>query len=105
MRSSNGVMNVRTARRSTGGVAMIESSRTPVSASCSVRGIGVADQRQHVHFGAQFLQPLLVGDAEMLLLVDHDEAEILERDGLAEHACVPTTMSTSPSAGRRLSPP
>ena len=33
---------VRTASRSTGGVAMIDSSRTPVSASCSVRGIGVA---------------------------------------------------------------
>ena len=33
---------MRTASRSTGGEAMIESSRTPVSASCSVRGIGVA---------------------------------------------------------------
>jgi len=41
---SNGVMNVRTARRSTGGEAMIERSRTPVSASCKVRGIGVADK-------------------------------------------------------------
>ena len=42
-------------------------------------------QRQHVHLGAQLLEPLLVADAEMLLLVDHDEAEVLERDGLAEH--------------------
>ena len=42
-------------------------------------------QRQHMHFGAQLLQPLLVADAEMLLLVDDDEAEILERDRLAEH--------------------
>ena len=42
-------------------------------------------QRQHVHLGAQLLQALLVADAEMLLLVDHDEAEVLERDGLAEH--------------------
>ena len=33
---------VRTASRSTGGVAMTDISRTPVSASCSVRGIGVA---------------------------------------------------------------
>ena len=40
---SNGEMKVRTARRSTGGVAISDSSRTPVSASCSVRGIGVAD--------------------------------------------------------------
>ena len=31
-------------------------------------------QRQHVHLGPQLLQPLLVGDAEMLLLVDDDEA-------------------------------
>ena len=38
-----------------------------------------------MHFGAQLLQPLLVADAEMLLLVDHDEAEVLEADGLAEH--------------------
>ncbi len=37
-------------------------------------------QRQHVHVGLQRLQPLLVGDAEMLLLVDDDQAEIGERD-------------------------
>ena len=37
-----------------------------------------------MHFGAQFLQPLLVLDAEMLLLVDDDEAEILVIDALAE---------------------
>ena len=37
-----------------------------------------------MHFGAQLLQPLLVRDAEMLLLVDDDQAEILELDGLAE---------------------
>ena len=36
------MMKVRTARRSTGGVAIRLISRTPVSASCSVRGIGVA---------------------------------------------------------------
>ena len=39
---SNGVTKVRTARRSTGGVAIRLMSRTPVRASCSVRGIGVA---------------------------------------------------------------
>ena len=43
MRSSKGATKVRTARRSTGGVAMIDNSRTPDSASCRVRGIGVAD--------------------------------------------------------------
>ena len=41
-------------------------------------------QRQHVHLGAQLLQLLLVRDAEMLLLVDDDQAEVLELDRLAE---------------------
>ena len=41
-------------------------------------------QREHVHLRAQLLQALLVRDAEMLLLVDDDEAEILEDDRLAE---------------------
>ncbi len=36
-------MKVRTASRSTGAVVISDSSRTPVSASCRVRGIGVAD--------------------------------------------------------------
>ena len=35
-------------------------------------------------FGAQLLELFLVRDAEMLLLVDHDQAEILELDRLAE---------------------
>ena len=41
-------------------------------------------QRQHMHFGAQLLQPLLVADAEMLLLVDDQKAEIPELDRFAE---------------------
>ena len=41
-------------------------------------------QRQHMHLGAQLLQPLLVADAEMLLLVDDQQAEIPELDRLAE---------------------
>ena len=41
-------------------------------------------QRQHMHFGAQLLQLLLVRDAEMLLLVDDQQAEVLELDALAE---------------------
>ena len=41
-------------------------------------------QRQHVDLGAQLLELLLVRDAEMLLLVDDDQAEILELDRLAE---------------------
>ena len=41
-------------------------------------------QRQHMDVGAQLLQPLLVGDAEMLLLVDDQQAEILELDALGQ---------------------
>ena len=37
-----------------------------------------------MHIGLERLQPFLVGDAEMLLLVDDDEAEALELDGLGE---------------------
>ncbi len=41
-------------------------------------------QRQHMHVALQLLQPFLVLDAEMLLLVDDQQAEILERDRAAE---------------------
>ena len=41
-------------------------------------------EREHVDVGAQLLELLLVGDAEALLLVDDDEAEVLELDGLGQ---------------------
>ena len=41
-------------------------------------------QRQHMHIGFQLLQPLLVLDAEMLFLVDDQQAEIGEIDRGAE---------------------
>ena len=46
-------------------------------------------ERQHMHLGAQLLEPLLVRDAEMLLLVDDQQAEVLELDRScrAAHAC------------------
>ena len=40
--------------------------------------------RQDVHVGAQGLERLLVLDAEALLLVDDDEAELLERNGAGQ---------------------
>ena len=52
----------------------------PVIAISSVRGIGVADIDEHVDAGAQPLHLLLVLDAEALLLVDDDQAEVLEPD-------------------------
>ena len=41
-------------------------------------------QGQHMDLGAELLQPLLVRDAEMLLLVHDQQAEVLELDRLAE---------------------
>ena len=73
-------------RRPRGGVAMTEMSRRPESDMCSVRGIGVARQRQHVDLGAQLAQQLLLGDAEALLLVDDDEPEVARHDVAREHA-------------------
>ena len=84
MTGSNGETKVRTASRSTGGVAMIDISRTPDSASCKRARDRRRGQREHMHLGAQLLELFLVRDAEMLLLVDDDQAEILELDGLAE---------------------
>ena len=75
---------MRTARRSTGGVVISDSSRTPDSASCSVRGIGVADSVSTCTSSRMLLQALLVGDAEVLLLVDDEQAEARELDRLAE---------------------
>ena len=59
-------------------------SRMPSSDRCSVRGIGVAVMRQHVDRLPQLLEPFLVLDAETLLLVDDDQAEILELHILAD---------------------
>ena len=49
-------------------------SRTPASARLSVRGIGVARERQDVDLALELLEPLLRRDPEALLLVDDDEA-------------------------------
>ena len=52
----------------------------PVTAISSVRGIGVADIASTSTLVAQLLELLLVLDAEALLLVDDDQAEVLEAD-------------------------
>src|SRR4029079_11803061 len=41
-------------------------------------------ERQHMHFGSELFETLLVADAEMWLLVDDQEAKVTELDGLAE---------------------
>ena len=61
-------------------------SRMPSSAMCSVRGIGRGGEGEDVDGGAEGLEPLLVLDAEALLLVDDDQAEILELHVLLHQA-------------------
>ena len=58
----------------------------PTRLISSVRGIGVADKRDHVDVGPQLLDLLLVLDAEALLLVDDQQAEVLELDVGGEQA-------------------
>ncbi len=68
---------------------MIDRSRTPDSDSCSVRGIGVAvSVSTWMSVRSAFSRSLWV-DAEMLLLVDDQQAEVLElaRPWPAAHGC------------------
>ena len=53
---------------------------------CQLQGArnGRGGERQHMHVGAHFLQALLVLDAEMLLLVDDQKAQIAELDRLRQ---------------------
>ena len=74
------------ARRSLGGVSITDMSRRPSSDMCSVRGIGVALMLMHVHALLEVLEALLVLDAEALLLVHDDQAQILELDVLRKQA-------------------
>ena len=57
---------------------MIDMSRMPTSDMFSVRGIGVAVIVSTSTRFAQLLDPLLVRDAEPLLLVHDQQAEIAE---------------------------
>ena len=70
--------------RSCGGVSMTHMSRTPISAMWSVRGMGVAVSVSTSTVGLDLLEALLVRHAEALLLVDDDQAEVLERHVLLE---------------------
>ena len=65
---------------------MIDMSRMPASDMFSVRGIGVAViVRTSTRF-LHLLDPLLVRDAEALLLVDDQQAEIAELHVLRQQA-------------------
>jgi hypothetical protein len=84
-----------------GGVVMSDMSRRPATAIWSVRGMGVADSVS-TSTSSQLLDALLVGDAEALLLVDDEQAELLEVHVLRESRWVPITTSTLPSLRSRI---
>ena len=50
----------------------------------SVRGIGVAERVRTSTSRAELLEALLGGDAEALLLVDDEQAQVAEADVLRE---------------------
>ena len=61
-------------------------SRRPASDICSVRGIGVARHGDHVDLELELAQQLLLLDAEALLLVDDQQAEVLRAHVAREQA-------------------
>ena len=84
--SSNLATMVWMAMRSLGGVSMTDMSRRPMSDMCSVRGMGVADMARTSISRAHLLEALFVADAEALLFVDDEEAEVLELEVFREEA-------------------
>ncbi len=49
-------------------------------------GDGCGGEREHIHFGAQLFEMLLVGHAEALLFIDDHQPEVFEADILADEA-------------------
>ena len=95
-------------RRPSGGVSITEMSRRPASDICSVRGIGVAREREHVHPQPQLAQQLLLLHAEALLLVHDQQAEVLGPHVAGEQAVgadqdVDLALARSPSSASRVS--
>ena len=77
---------VSTGRRSMGGVSITDMSRTPDQRHVERARDRGRGEREHVDGGAQLLHALLVGHAEAVLLVDHEQPEVLELDVLREEA-------------------
>ena len=91
-------MKVRTASRSIGGVAIIERSRTPVSASCSVRGIGVAESVSTWMLARSSFSRSLCLTPKCCSSSTISRPRSLNSIALPSSACVPMTMSIVPSA-------
>ena len=73
-------------------------SRTPASARCSVRGIGVARERQDVDLALELLEPLLGATPKRCSSSMTTSPRSLNRTSFDSRRCVPMTMSTAPSA-------
>ncbi len=89
---------MRIASRSTGGVAIRLSSRTPDSASCSVRGIGVAVSVSTCTSKRSAFSRSLCATPKCCSSSMTSSPRFLNRTDFASSACVPTTISTVPSA-------
>ena len=93
---------MRTASRSTGGEAMIERSRTPVSASCNVRGIGVAVSVSTCTSARSCFSFSLCVTPKCCSSSTTSRPRSLNLMFLPSSAWVPTTISISPSASAFL---
>jgi len=101
-RLSKGMMKVRTASRSTGGVVMRERSRTPVSASCSVRGMGVAVRVSTCTSAFSSFSLSLCLTPKCCSSSTISRPRWAKRMPGAMSACVPMTILTEPSASPAL---
>ena len=95
---SNGMMKVRTASRSTGGVAIRLISRTPVSASCKVRGIGVAVSVSTCTSAFSAFRRSLCATPKCCSSSTISRPRAANAIDFDSSACVPMTMLTLPSA-------
>jgi hypothetical protein len=77
---------VRIASRSAGGVSITEQLAQPRERELERARDRRRGEREHVDRLLQLLDALLVRDAEAVLLVDHEQAEVAERDALLEQA-------------------
>ncbi len=99
---SNLQTNVRIARRSAGGVAMIEISRRPPIAICSVRGIGVAvSVSTSTCVRSSFSRSLCVTPKRCSSSMT-TRPRSLKRTSRDRRRCVPTTTSSLPSASAAM---
>ena len=87
---------VRTASRSTGGVVISDRSRTPDSASCSVRGMGVAVSVSTCTSALSAFSRSLWLTPKCCSSSTITRPRFLKVMPLASSACVPMTISTSP---------